>query len=99
MPSGASRRRWQWRHLSNLGIPLERDFDGLDQLQSRDSVRLKMSKKVQFPGKHSRGAWRRFIQGLTGRPAGEVLRSFDSDRRAKGAMHLVELGATDVPIM
>src|SRR5215469_1007621 len=53
---------------------------------------------VQVPGKHSRGAWRRFIQGLRRRPAGEVLRSFDSDRRAKGAMHLVELGATDVPI-
>jgi len=65
---------------------------------SRDSVRLKMSKKVQLPGKHSRGAWRRFIQGLTGRPAGG-LRCFDSDRRAKGAMHLVELGATDVPVM
>ena len=62
------------------------------------SVRLKMSKKVQVPVKHSRGAWRGFIQGLTGRPGGGVLRSFDSDRRAKGAVHQVELGATDVPI-
>ena len=53
---------------------------------------------VQVPGKHSRGAWRMFIQGLRGRPAADVLRSFDSDRRAKGAMHQVELGATDVPI-
>ena len=66
--------------------------------QSRDPVRLKMSKKVELPGRHSRGAWSRFIQGLTGRPAGKVLRSFDSDRRARGAMHQVELGATDVPI-
>ena len=66
--------------------------------QPRDSVRLKMAKKVELPARHSRGAWSRFIQGLTGRPAGKVLRSFDSDRRAKGAMHQVELGATDVPI-
>ena len=64
---------------------------------SRDSVRLKMSKKVQVPGKHSRAAWTTFIKGLMGRPAGG-LRCFDSDRRAKGAMHLVELGATDVPV-
>jgi len=57
-----------------------------------------MSKKLELPGRHSRGAWSRFIQGLTRRPAGKVLRSFDSDRRAKGAMHQVELGATDVQI-